>query len=349
MSSGNGQFKTENLNDNWKDKNTEEQKVLIGFMQQCEICFELTDYGIDFDKKIWVAPSLLPEKIEGAVKAHFKDNETGIVYLCLTHDFLHYGVIQSFIVRTNKLSDTTKMWRNGTWIDSDNAMAIIEADERKNEINIRVKGNGKKILLDKIRNELKQIHDTPPVAFASITGEDYMPLSEFDKSPDQNEITFENKIYKRSEYRDFLNVDDKVRFKEDEISEEKNIVKEKNPETVSETKHQPIIINNYIEMPKQEISQTPSSSNGNENSSIWSLLSVVLVVAAIVFALVYAFSGVPLIIAISAIVILVFVIAFWQLINDGKISENAFIKLVQTLLTKIPGLDAFLKDKNKGE
>lgn len=206
-----GLFSYEDLQDNWEMYKIEEQEVFIGFMQDCEICFEL-GHNKRFSQKTWVAPSLLPEKPDPSVSAHFKPRKDEVLYLRMQYDFLHSGVIQSFIVRTHRLSDAQKMWRNGIWLDSDNAMAFIEADEMLNRLTIRVKGGGRKILLDKIRNELMHINSLIPEEWASLDGENYILLDTLRGNQLLGYCTENGKRHDLKDYKEFLSLDGSLRF-----------------------------------------------------------------------------------------------------------------------------------------
>jgi Effector-associated domain 11 len=69
-----------------------------------------------------------------------------------------------------------------------------------------------KVLLDKIRNELSQIHDTPPETFASLDGVNYIPIRRFEENATQSSIPHNNQVYQRADFQAVLKVDENQRF-----------------------------------------------------------------------------------------------------------------------------------------
>jgi len=81
------------------------------------------------------------------------------------YDFAYYNYFQQFLVQTQ--ADTQEMieaYRYGVLIYDSDVHAIIEFDEQRKCIHIKVSENGK-ILLDRIRNRFKGIHSDKVITF----------------------------------------------------------------------------------------------------------------------------------------------------------------------------------------
>ncbi len=137
---------------NYPDQDT--QELFISFMLSCDLCFEI-DTGKKnptFQDRTFMAPQLLikerPETIDD-----FWDGREAIYYR-YSDEFIHEGVIHSFIVKTAYLATLRGVWRIGIQIKEGDQYAWVEAGI--NELNIRLtpKADG---LLFKIRNLLQEL------------------------------------------------------------------------------------------------------------------------------------------------------------------------------------------------
>lgn len=175
-----GQFLGADLHKVWgKDHQEAEQELFVSFMLSCELCFETTPkregkenwHSPKLAERKFIAPQLLPDKKDDLISYVWKDRKSW--YVKYTHDFLHYGIIQSFIVRTNYLAKVPNIWQKGIFLEEDSAMALIETQAK--EIKVRITENGKN-LLDKIRNLLADLQTDKVVESVSLNGEDYVLL-----------------------------------------------------------------------------------------------------------------------------------------------------------------------------
>lgn len=214
-----GRFTGKNLQRAWSTFTIEEQELFVSFMQQCEICFEEKRYnpGADetlFTERKFIAPQLLPEEKPGAIKYVFTDNEG--IFVKYKHQFLHAAVIQRFIVRVGFLAEVYNMWNMGVLLQLNGQAALIEAFPKRNEILVRIKSSQSLTLLDKIRNELKEInHDETGIQESgSLDGINFVLLDHLHHHPPGNEqIQSENGHWVPvAEYRLFLNRDERIRF-----------------------------------------------------------------------------------------------------------------------------------------
>ncbi|MBD0254479.1 MAG: leucine-rich repeat domain-containing protein [Cytophagales bacterium] len=184
-----GKFKLADLQEAWKNYSLEEKQLFINFMIGCEICYEVTDkhnLKLAPQQRVYLAPALLPEQRPHAVDRFWRGTEG--LYLMYHHEFLHFGIMQSFIVRMGNLEELKldAIWKNGIWItlddvdDDKDADALIEAIPDEKKIIVRTKNRGQKGLLEKIRNEFKLIqrHEDTVQEWVSANGKDFVELAD---------------------------------------------------------------------------------------------------------------------------------------------------------------------------
>ena len=75
----------------------------------------------------------------------------------IEYTFLHRDIIERFIVRTAQFCKEKEYWRNGVFIEYQNSFAIVEAIKEEKTIHIECFGQGKGLLLQKIREEFDKI------------------------------------------------------------------------------------------------------------------------------------------------------------------------------------------------
>ncbi len=211
VSKGDGRFSLNELNEKWMDYTLEEKQYFIQYMQQCGICFESESGQGDFDKKIWVAPSLMSETAPPPVLRIFKDNKDSI-FLQLEYTWFYYGIIQSFIISARSLSKVNQMWRYGIWLEGQEVDALIVANEKNKTIRIEVKGKKRKLWLDTIRNEFKNNHHTSSKITVSTDGKTFIPLTELEKYKDETNFTYDGKRFFVEDFKDLLNVNSNLSF-----------------------------------------------------------------------------------------------------------------------------------------
>ena len=91
--------------------------------------------------------------------AKFNRNRPDALMHCIDYAFLHRDIIERFIVNTAQFSKDKEYWKNGIFIEFNNAFAIVEVIKKddKNKINIECFGANKSDLLQKIREEFNKI------------------------------------------------------------------------------------------------------------------------------------------------------------------------------------------------
>jgi GTPase SAR1 family protein len=185
-----GIFSTQDLKYAWQHFSQDEQELCLDFMKSCEICFEI-DYKYEkpFEKRQFLAPALLPENkpIElNEVWQHLKNKH----FIRYQYYFLHYGNLQSFIVRTNKWSNPQSLWKNGCQLkDEHGNLALIEGffSQQKQYLEIQITGENPQQLLDKIRNELEKIQQYDKVSeLWSIDGVSFVEREKVEQHPKEN-------------------------------------------------------------------------------------------------------------------------------------------------------------------
>ena len=148
-------------------------------MLSCEMCFETTPKKehrqIPFVERTFIAPQLLPADKPGALESLQRSWSTNedLLHLRYRHRFLHYGIIQSFIVRTQYLAKVDDIWKNGILLEEKGKNALIESGN--NEIRVQAPASASQ-LFQKIRNLLRELQETQATESVSYNGLDYVEL-----------------------------------------------------------------------------------------------------------------------------------------------------------------------------
>lgn len=220
-----GRFSGKDLLKVWKDKSPADCELFVSFMLSCELCFEVTEkeedrWRIPFEERVFIAPQMLPDTKHPSVKKHWKNAPS--LYIRYRHDFLHYGIMQSFIIRTQKLAKVDDIWKNGIVlshtqnnVEHEALIEFIDKTERteddektRMELYLRVSQGGK-FLLDAIRNLIEELQDSPGKESVSIDGKNFVPLRELQShDPNETRIKCENgKYHDFASFEPFLQKD----------------------------------------------------------------------------------------------------------------------------------------------
>ncbi|MFK7948548.1 MAG: COR domain-containing protein [Saprospiraceae bacterium] len=152
-----GRFTKDDLKEFWENNKPEERELFLSFMLSCEIC-----YSSDNNKDEFVAPAFLPNNKEGGSLDDFWDGkifDTGKYEF----KFLHYGVIQSFIVRLNNFRSENisieSVWQYGILFKYNNLFASVEANLKEKIILVKVSQSDEQSLLNEIQNLIYALDD----------------------------------------------------------------------------------------------------------------------------------------------------------------------------------------------
>lgn len=144
----NGEFDPELLDVILFDFESDKRPHIVTLMKKFELCFEV-------EKNNFLIPELLkPEKIE--FDWEYNDN----LRFEYHYDFMPAGIMARFIVRTRNLIHDNTFWKNGVIIQRDNTRALITTDQYSRKLFIWVHGNDASFLLEIIRRELDDIHQS---------------------------------------------------------------------------------------------------------------------------------------------------------------------------------------------
>lgn len=182
-----GAFSGAFVQDIWRQKGYPDQdthELFISFMMSCDLCFEV-DTGEEnpsFRDRLFMAPQLLQRERPKAIDDFWEGRET--LHYRYTDDFIHEGVIHSFISQTAYLADLREIWRIGIQIKEGPQFACIEAgphsETGRKELNLRLTANARP-LLGKIRKLLFDLQEGKGEEFISQDGETYTPLGRSEK------------------------------------------------------------------------------------------------------------------------------------------------------------------------
>jgi internalin A len=156
-----GYFTRENLKQIWRDREYQDlHDELLHLMKHFKLCYE-----IPCQPGQYIAPQLLPLETP-----NYTWDDTDNLILRYKYDFMPKGIITRFIVEMHLLiyrpqSDLPKgrgdiVWRDGVILADNYAKAEAIENYHQREIRIRVSGNQKQFLLNRIRHELWKIHTT---------------------------------------------------------------------------------------------------------------------------------------------------------------------------------------------
>lgn len=206
----NGKFSGEDLVRIWKNYSEAEQELFISFMLSCELCFETTPqdkerYHTPFRERTFVAPQMLPpqsSEVKKLLALIWRDESP--IYIRFEHEFLHYGVIQSFIVRTQKLAKGEAIWKAGILLEAIGQKVQVEAQEQQVDV---IASTHSLPLLEKIRKELTELQGKEAREYVSLDGESYVLRSDLAQQAQMgnaNVLTKEGKPVPINQFAVFL-------------------------------------------------------------------------------------------------------------------------------------------------
>ena len=184
LSARKGEFSGKDLAKIWNKNSEAEQELFVSFMLSCELCFETTPkdkerYHTPFLERTFIAPQLLPPKgdsVKMFLELTWKDNES--LYFRFEHEFLHYGVIQSLLVRLKDLAKNDAIWKTGVLLEEKGQVVQVEAYNQR--VDIRGSQNAFP-LLQKIRRELQELQVKAAREYFSVDGQCYVSKRELEE------------------------------------------------------------------------------------------------------------------------------------------------------------------------
>jgi len=143
-----GEFDSEMLDSILADFERDKQPYIVTLMKKFELCFEV-------EKNVFLIPELLkPERLE--FDWNYQDN----LRFEYHYDFMPAGIMARFIVRTRNLVYDRMFWKNGVIIQRENTRALVTTDQYSRKLFIWIHGNNSSFLLEIIRKELNDIHQS---------------------------------------------------------------------------------------------------------------------------------------------------------------------------------------------
>lgn len=144
----NGEFDPNLLDHILFDIEREKRPYIVTLMKKFELCFEV-------EQNVFLIPELLkPEIVD--FDWEYKEN----LRFEYHYDFMPAGIMARFIVRTRNLIYDKTFWKNGVIIQRENTRALITTDQYSRKLFIWIHGNNASFLLEIIRKELNDIHQS---------------------------------------------------------------------------------------------------------------------------------------------------------------------------------------------
>jgi GTPase SAR1 family protein len=226
-----GRFSGRELERFWADKadSPNEYELFLSFMLSCDLCFETSPdenrWEMPFGERTFIAPQLLPgEKPRSASIVERDWNKypnLEMMYFHYRHQFLHDGVIQSFIVRTQKLAKVDDIWRNGILLEENGENVLIERVDR-NDILVKAPVSAIR-LFEKVINLLRELKESEATELVSYDGAGYVHFDQLQQWPRQNPIIpgLNNEPLEFVRFAHFLHLNAQASFERPEYQDEK--------------------------------------------------------------------------------------------------------------------------------
>lgn len=143
-----GEFDSDLLDSILDEFERDKRPYIVTLMKKFELCFEV-------EKNVYLIPELLkPERLE--FDWNYKDN----LRFEYHYDFMPAGIMARFIVRARNLVYDRTFWKNGVIIQRENTRALVTTDQYSRKLYIWIHGNNSSFLLEIIRKELNDIHQS---------------------------------------------------------------------------------------------------------------------------------------------------------------------------------------------
>jgi internalin A len=144
-----GHFTIEDLKVIWADQQHADMRPeLLRLMENFKLCYE-----IPHRPKTYIAPQLLSPN-----EPEYQWSDTDNLIVRYQYEFMPKGIITRFIVGMHRLIDHELVWKDGVILTDRDARAEIIEDRYHKGIRIRISGQLKRSLLEKIRGEFDNIH-----------------------------------------------------------------------------------------------------------------------------------------------------------------------------------------------
>ena len=147
-----GTFTNNDLDKIWEEeKYTNMQGELLELMMKFQLCYQLPDT----DNK-YIAPQLLEDK-----QPDYEWDETNNLILRYTYDFMPKGILTQFIVIMHSYIEQQQyVWKSGVILKKGEARAEVVENYNHQEIKIRLSGTNQRDFLGNITWELDRIHES---------------------------------------------------------------------------------------------------------------------------------------------------------------------------------------------
>ena len=364
-----GRFSNKDLSQIWSaDEYTGMHNNLLELMKKFQICYEIPQ-----TKGIYIAPQLLTEN-----QPEYAWNESENLILRYTYDFMPKGIVRQFIVAIHENIEAQNVWRSGVIIhkrEYPNARAEVIENYGKREIKIRVSGRNKRDLLTVVTHELDKIHNSYkrlvdkyqkliPCNCNTCGGSQnphFYKLADLKRRYEkrvatvQCEISYENvevlglidDIGARSQLQDSSKNSD-PEYSTDYDSQDKfNIINKIYVNNQQQQQQGGAMDNQQQQQSNSDNSHQQQTTPSPRIKSAWANGSFYLFIFIVVVGALGYFGGkLPLqtfIILIIASVLVIPVIAILQLVQDGNLSQENFIKVMESILAQLPLVGNFLK------
>ena len=338
-----GKFTYQDLKTIWSDARYEgKYKELLELMKRFKLCYQLPHT----QPKTYIAPQLLDSN---APEYDWNNQEN--LRLNYHYEFMPKGILSRFIVEMHPYIEEPKVWRHGVILTYQNTRAEVIETYDSREIQIKLQGNNKRGLLELITAKFDLINNS----YKNLKFDKLLPCNcdicknsqnpYFHKLKNLRNLLNKSLVKKQlpiSQCQESGDMVDIYSLIDDTIGREKFHQEQK------EDKYSQASQYNIGEVDTLIIQTTQTGTNTMENQnnkpvkvkSSWAngsfyLFTFVVVVAGIGY-LAGNLPVIPFVFVIVAGVLFVPIIGALQLVQDKRIKEKSFLKLMKMVIGQLP-------------
>lgn len=331
-----GHFTQENLPAIWKDnKYAGKRDDLLQLLQEFELCYPLSPA-----QKGYVAPQCL------AKSASYEWNKEENVRVDVTYDFLPRAVITRLIVKMHEHVAKGKQWAwqsgavfEGKALGFKDTSAEVQEKYRDKKIAVRLRGAYSEDLFREIQSRLYDIHqDFPNLEVDYVI---YCTCEDCQQSGKPTPFDYYKHLLRYRRELGAKTVECTTRKRQVKIDDIlKGVI---SPAQAIEDENRQIKIkgkNLTINMAEPSPNSTPEKSN----SSIYGALTAFVVILPTLAFCVTTMRETPLlaVLTIVATVLILMLVLVYAGTQSKTFSEDAFVKISERILSKIPGLGSLV-------
>lgn len=333
-----GRFDQRDLPSIWESKEYEGKRDdLLQLLQEFELCYPLNVKGR------YVAPQCLPK----SSPPQYEWNESDNVQVDVTYDFLPRAVITRLLVKMHEFIAHEKQWawQHGAVLAGDalrckGTEAYIQEVYKERKITIRLRGEYSEDLFREIQVKLRDIHaDFPQLEVDYVI---YCNCEACKQSGAPTPFSYFNDLLRYRRELKLEEIECRSKGKKVKISDILSGII--SPAQAREDQHSSIHLTGSIKelgeiMAKSSQNSTPEKSS---NGIYGALIAFVIVLPTIALCVNLMNSMLAAVLVIVATILVLMLVLVYAGTQSKTLSEDAFVKISERILSKIPGLGSLV-------